>query len=71
MDRNSSRPTPSADRKVASREGGVDRNTFFAGPDPPPSVASREGGVDRNTYSNAARNAARMSPPARGAWIAT
>ena len=62
---------------VASREGGVDRNIGSAVPRrwcaTAGCVASREGGVDRNalvvTHHRAA--SALLSPPARGAWIAT
>ena len=35
------------------------------------SVASREGGVDRNSHGDLNRAAPALSPPARGAWIAT
>ena len=60
---------------VASREGGVDRNSSGSEPGRllgPADVASREGGVDRNIYTEHRYvTGSALSPPARGAWIAT
>ena len=56
---------------VASREGGVDRNSTASVLARLASVASREGGVDRNCHHYGCTPPTAMSPPARGAWIAT
>ena len=55
---------------VASREGGVDRNVSSLLIRRIGRVASREGGVDRNLFGDPEREPD-LSPPARGAWIAT
>ena len=56
---------------VAPREGGVDRNLTDRTWLRHWAVAPREGGVDRNTRALRSSRTRLMSPPARGAWIAT
>lgn len=56
--------------EVAFREGGVDRNKFLDEIADPMGRRLLRGGVDRNHRHGAKTNALRVSPPARGMWIA-